>query len=182
MRSFTPSDTQSERMPTKYSGIIDAACRRYGIDPSLVQAIVKVESDFNPYALSRAGAMGLMQLMPKTAKKLNVKNSFNPWENIHGGVKYLRHLMDRYEGNLLLALAAYNAGETAVREWGTVPPYRETQRYVRKVMRIYNGEDTIPVRRYTIYMGYNGDGSLLITDNPSSHQNKRSRRKAAQSM
>ena len=90
--------------------------------------------------------------------------------------------MDRYEGNLLLALAAYNAGETAVREWGTVPPYRETQRYVRKVMRIYNGEDTIPVRRYTIYMGYNGDGSLLITDNPSSHQNKRSRRKAAQSM
>jgi soluble lytic murein transglycosylase-like protein len=135
-----------------------------------VHAIVKVESDFNPYALSRKGAMGLMQLMPQTAVEMNVRNSFSPNENIDGGVKYLRYLIDRYEGNLSLALAAYNSGETAVKRWGTIPPYRETQNYVQKIMKMYNGKDQAFRPHYTIYMGYGEDGTLVLTDDPSKHK------------
>ena len=107
-RQAAPSPTSLAGIPSAYVDIINSACDRHGIDPSLVHAIVKVESDFNPYAMSRKGAMGLMQLMPQTAVDMNIKNSFNPAENIDGGVKYLRYLIDRYEGNLSLALAAYN--------------------------------------------------------------------------
>lgn len=177
-RSFTPSG----KLPNTYDALIQSACSKYGVDPSLVQAIVSVESNFNPYALSRKGAMGLMQLMPRTAAELKVKNSFNPRDNINGGVKYLRYLMDRYEGNLRLTLAAYNAGETAVRQWGTVPPYRETQRYVKKVLRIYNGEGRMFTPQYTIYIGHGNDGSLTITDNPSSHGKNKLRRKRVRTM
>jgi soluble lytic murein transglycosylase len=157
-------------IPASYAEIISSACAKHNVDPSLVHAIVKVESDFNPYALSRKGAMGLMQLMPQTAVDMNVRNSFNPHENIEGGVRYIRYLMDRYEGNLSLALAAYNAGETSVQRWGTIPPFRETQNYVRKVLRFYNGTDlpsgTRYATRYTVYVGYGNDGSLVFTDNP----------------
>jgi soluble lytic murein transglycosylase-like protein len=159
-------------IPAAYLDIINSACDRHGVDPSLVHAIVKVESDFNPYAMSRKGAMGLMQLMPQTAVNMNIKNSFNPTENIDGGVKYLRYLIDRYEGNLSLALAAYNSGETAVKRWGTIPPFKETQNYVKRILKIYNGGNGSLVTRYTIYMGYGDDGALLFTDNPSNHQNK----------
>lgn len=162
----------SMNIPAAYLELINSACDRHGIDPSLVHAIVKVESDFNPYALSRKGAMGLMQLMPQTAVDMNIKNSFNPAENIDGGVKYLRYLIDRYEGNLSLALAAYNSGETAVKRWGTVPPFKETQNYVKRILKIYNGGNGSFVTRYTIYMGYGEDGALLFTDNPSSNRNK----------
>ena len=127
-------------------------------------------SDFNPYALSPKGAMGLMQLMPQTAVELNVKNTFSPEENVYGGVKYLRYLIDRYEGNLSLALAAYNAGETTVKKWGTVPPIRETQKYVKRILSLYNGKGGTLAPRYTIYIGYSEDGALLLTDNPSKHQ------------
>ncbi len=164
-------------MPTAYLDIINLACDRYGVDPVLVHAIVKVESDFNPYALSRKGAMGLMQLMPQTAVEMNVENSFSPHENINGGVRYLRYLMDRYEGNLSLALAAYNAGESSVQRWGTVPPFRETKHYVDKILKIYNGKGKTLAPRYTIYIGYGEDGSLLLTDNPDNHQNKPLKRK-----
>jgi hypothetical protein len=161
--------------PSAYDRIINSACTRHGVDPALVQAIVKVESDFDPYALSRKGAMGLMQLMPQTAAAMNVGNSFNPHDNIDGGVKYLRYLLDRYEGNLPLALAAYNAGETAVKKWGTIPPYRETQNYVKKIMKIYgvNAETFRP--RQTIYVGYSDDGSLMFTDDPMKHKNLKRR-------
>lgn len=112
----------SSNIPSAYVDMISTACDRNGVDPALVHAIVKVESDFNPYALSKKGAMGLMQLMPQTAVIMNVGNSFNPNENIDGGVRYLKYLIDQYEGNLSLALAAYNSGETAVKKWGTIPP------------------------------------------------------------
>lgn len=169
----TSAPLSSSNVPSAYVDIITSACDHYGVDPALVHAIVKVESDFNPYALSRKGAMGLMQLMPQTAVEMNVKNSFNPFENIYGGVKYLRYLIDRYEGNLQLALAAYNSGETAVKRWGTIPPFKETQNYVRRIMKIYNGGGKGYVTRYTIYMGYGDDGALMLTDNPSSHPNKK---------
>lgn len=171
-----PSDRSSSSSTTylsTYSDIINEACDKHGVDPALVHAIVKVESDFNAYAVSRKGAMGLMQLMPQTAVELNVKNSFSPTENIHGGVKYIRYLLDRYEGNIQLALAAYNSGETNVKKWGTIPPFRETQQYVKKILRIYNGNCTSPTPRYTIYVGYGNDGTLLLTDNPSNHTSKK---------
>lgn len=164
---------------SSYSEFINTACYKHGVDPSLVHAIIKVESDFNPYALSRKGAMGLMQLMPQTAVELNVKNSFSPQENIDGGVKYLRYLLDRYEGNIKLALAAYNSGETSVKRWGTIPPFKETQQYVKKILALYNGKTGSLAPRYTIYVGYNEDGSLLLTDNPSNHQNKTLARKTS---
>ncbi len=97
---------------------------------------------------------------------MNVQNSFSPNDNVNGGVKYLRYLIDRYEGNLSLALAAYNSGETAVKKWGTIPPFKETQNYVQRVLRLYNGKNKLYVPRYTIYMGYTEDGALLVTDTP----------------
>lgn len=178
--SHTPRSSSS--VPSAYADIISTACDRHGVDPALVQAIVKVESDFNPTALSSKGAMGLMQLMPQTAMDMNVSNSFNPNENIDGGVKYLRYLMDRYEGNLSLALAAYNSGETAVKKWGTIPPFRETQNYVQKILKLYNNGGPAFTPRYTIYMGYGDDGSLLLTDDPGKHPGKKLKRKTAKNL
>ena len=175
--SVRPADRRDE-VPVAYLKSINAACEKYGVDPSLVRAIVKVESDFNPFAISSKGAMGLMQLMPQTALNLNVKNSFDPHENIHGGVRYLRYLIDRYEGNLKLALAAYNSGETAVRRWGTIPPFKETKDYVQKVLGLYQGTGTTPFApRFTIYVGQAADGTLILTDNPTSHPDKKLHRK-----
>ncbi|MGE5174390.1 MAG: transglycosylase SLT domain-containing protein [Betaproteobacteria bacterium] len=181
--SYTaPAPSQSESasndsMAGLYADIINSACSRHGVDPALVHAIVKVESDFNPLALSRKGAMGLMQLMPQTAAELNVQNTFSPHENIDGGVKYLKYLIDRYEGNLTLALAAYNSGETAVKKWGTVPPFPETQNYVQRILKLYNGTGCSITRQYTIYVGYGEDGALLFTDDPSKHKNKNLKQK-----
>ncbi|NTW59797.1 MAG: lytic transglycosylase domain-containing protein [Nitrospirae bacterium] len=180
-----PTSTGSRRtedIPVSYVNIINSACERYGVDPSLVHAIVKVESDFNPFAISRKGAMGLMQLMPQTASTMNVRNTFSPHENIEGGVKYLRYLLDRYEGNLSLSLAAYNSGETSVKKWGTIPPYKETQDYVKKIMQLYNGTGKTFAPRYTIYVGTNADGTILLTDNPSNHPDKQLHRKMGQSL
>ncbi len=165
-----------------YSEIIHEACGKHGVDPALVHAIVKVESDFNATAVSRKGAMGLMQLMPQTAADMNVKNTFNPTENIAGGVKYIRYLLDRYEGNLELVLAAYNAGETNVKKWGTIPPFSETRQYVKKVLAIYNNGALLIPTSYTVYIGYGSDGTLLLTDNPSNHQSHAFTRKMHKSL
>ncbi len=177
--AVAPSDEMpaSNSAPHAYRDIINSACNRHGVDPALVHAIVKVESDFNPYALSRKGAMGLMQLMPQTAVDMNVTNTFNPRDNIDGGVRYLRYLIDRYEGNLALALAAYNSGETAVKKWGTIPPFPETQNYVQRILGLYNGTGISFTPQYTIYVGYGDDGALLLTDDPSKHKGKNLKRK-----
>jgi len=111
---------------------------RHGISPLLVAAIIEAESEFNPRAVSRKGARGLMQLMPATASSLSVHDSFDPHENIDGGVRHLRRLLDRFHGNVPLAVAAYNAGEQKVIDYGGVPPYRETRRYVSKILRRIN--------------------------------------------
>jgi soluble lytic murein transglycosylase-like protein len=110
------------------------------VDPNLVRALVKVESNFNPNAVSRKGAMGLMQLMPQTARQLNVNNPFNPDENVDAGVRHLKRLLDSYGGNVQLSLAAYNAGSGAVARSAGVPHYAETRNYVRRITTLYGGD------------------------------------------
>jgi soluble lytic murein transglycosylase-like protein len=116
-----------------YDAEIKAAARDYGVDEAIVRAIIHAESSFNPMALSHAGAQGLMQLMPATARRFGVTNSYDAGQNIRGGVQYLAWLLKRFNGNLTLAAAGYNAGEGAVDRHGGVPPYQETQRYVARV-------------------------------------------------
>jgi Transglycosylase SLT domain len=111
--------------------------RQHQLHPALIRAVIKAESNFDPRAVSRSGAIGLMQLMPQTALRLDVRDLYDPEDNIGGGTKYLRHLLDRFRGNLPLALAAYNAGEHVVDRYRTLPPIDETRQYVRKVLRYY---------------------------------------------
>ena len=118
-----------------YDRLIAQVARRHKIEFALVKAVIKAESDFNSEAVSKTGAQGLMQLMPDTAKAQGVTDPFNPESNIEGGVRFLAHLYQRYRGNLDLALAAYNAGETAVAKYNGIPPYPETRRYIHKVRR-----------------------------------------------
>ncbi len=121
----------------KYDSYISAASRKYGVSFHLLKAMIKVESDFNPHAVSRAGAKGLMQIMPLNFNSLKITDPFNPKENIYGGTQYLRKLLEHYDGKLTLALAAYNAGPTTVDQYKTIPPFPETQQYVTKVIRYY---------------------------------------------
>jgi soluble lytic murein transglycosylase-like protein len=122
----------------KYGPLIESASRTHGVDVALVHAVISAESGFNPAAVSRAGARGLMQLMPETAKRYGVQNIQDPMENINGGVRYLRDLLTLFNGNLELAIAAYNAGENAVIRYGNrIPPYAETTQYVPKVIGFY---------------------------------------------
>ncbi len=118
-------------------GMIADMAERHAVDPDLVRAIIKVESNFNPYAISHKGAMGLMQLIPGTAQRFGVSNVFDPEANLDGGVRYLKYLLGLYGGNLHLSLAAYNAGEKAVERHNGIPPYRETQQYVRRIAWLY---------------------------------------------
>ena len=133
----------------KYEPEIWKASQRYSVDYHLVRAVIKAESNFNPNAVSRTGARGLMQLMPQTANLLQVNDSFHPEDNIDGGVRYLRYLLNIYKDNLSLALAAYNAGEKAVFNYRGIPPYQETQTYIQRVLRYYqeySRESDLPVQ------------------------------------
>lgn len=117
--------------------MIDKVAKKHGVDQKLVRALVRQESGFNPNATSHCGAQGLMQLMPATAKGLGVTDAYNPVQNVEGGVKYLKGLLNKYNGNVILALAAYNAGPGAVDKYGNVPPYKETQNYVKSILANY---------------------------------------------
>ena len=122
----------------KYDNIITKAANKFKLDPALIKAVIKAESNFNHRAVSPVGAQGLMQLMPATASSLKVEDSFHPEKNIEGGARYLSYLLTLYKGDLTLALAAYNAGEKAVAKYNyNVPPYRETQNYVKRVFSYY---------------------------------------------
>jgi soluble lytic murein transglycosylase-like protein len=122
---------------SSYDKHILSACKKHGLDHNLVKAVIKAESAFNPAAVSPKGALGLMQLMPDTSKGLGVNDPFDPAENINAGVRYLKSLLNRFRNNLVLALAAYNAGPEAVQQHGGIPPYSETQTYVRRVLDFY---------------------------------------------
>lgn len=121
----------------KYDALIWKAAEKHGVDYALIKAVIKAESNFNPTAVSRVGARGLMQLMPGTAYSYRVNDSFHPEDNIEGGVRYLRYLLTLFKGDLYLALAAYNAGEKAVMRYSGIPPYRETRTYIQRVLHFF---------------------------------------------
>ncbi len=121
---------------SSYDRLISRASNLHNVDYALIKAVIKAESGFDPSAVSRKGAMGLMQLMPGTASNYRIDDSFDPWSNIEGGVRHLKYLLEQYRGNLPLALAAYNAGEASVQKYNnSIPPYEETQTYVKRVMQ-----------------------------------------------
>ena len=121
----------------KYDSLISDASERHGVSFPLLKAIIKAESDFDPHAVSQKGATGLMQIMPENFKPLGIRDPFDPWENINAGARYFKQMYDRFKGKLALSLAAYNAGPTAVDRYKTIPPYEETEEYVRRVLKYY---------------------------------------------
>lgn len=133
-----PTQSTPENQLDAFNSIIEKYASHYELPPSLIRSIIETESGFNPRAVSPKGAQGLMQLMPETAERLGVSNSFDPEQNIHGGVKYFRFLMDIFDGDIELSLAAYNAGENLVKRLGRVPSIKETREYVRSVKRLYD--------------------------------------------
>jgi len=145
--------TRGSGNPSAYDAEIAQVARRYQIDASLIKAVIHAESDFDHRALSSKGAQGLMQLMPETARELNVRNPFNPKENIDGGTRYLRQLLYSFNGKLNLSLAAYNAGPGLLARTGAIPKIPETQNYVAKVMR-----------HYKTYKQRSGNGFLLVRE------------------
>lgn len=122
---------------TRYDHLITGASRQVGISFPLLKALIKTESDFNPLAVSKAGAKGLTQIMPENVKALNIKDPFDPWENIMGGARYLQQLIQRFNGELPLALAAYNAGPNLVERYQRIPPFKETEAFVKKVLKYH---------------------------------------------
>jgi hypothetical protein len=148
--------------------LVTRVSREQGLDPRLVHALVKVESDFDPQAVSRRGALGLMQLMPETARRLDVSDPFDPEENVRAGVRELARLIDRFAGDLPRALAAYNAGEGAVASYRGVPPYRETRGYVSRIMTLYTGHPyhlpAIVYHRPVLLLREPSSGQVVITN------------------
>jgi hypothetical protein len=175
-----PTDPRYQRMPglsgtlagwfrlpetvrARYRDEIRESALRHGLNPALVESVIRVESAFNPTAVSRKGAQGLMQLMPQTASSLGVRDAFDPRQNIEGGVRHLRYLLGRYPGSLPLALAAYNAGEGAVNASRGIPPYVETQQYVRRVLELLAGTaEAAPV----MYRIEDDQGTVTYTNLP----------------
>ncbi len=144
-RTVTP-DISVQRRRAIYHGLVVLNARRYQLSPGLIHAVIRAESAYNPSAVSAAGAQGLMQLMPGTAARYGVSDSFNPVENVRAGAAYLRDLLDLFDQDLKLALAGYNAGEGAVIRYGrTIPPYSETQGYVSKVLEYYRAEQPVSI-------------------------------------
>ncbi len=160
------------RRSTNYNSLIRQAASKYNIEPELIKAVIKTESNGNHRAVSKKGAMGLMQLMPTTANDMRVSNPYNPEQNIEGGTKYLRLLLEKFNGDLTLALAAYNAGPKTVEKYGwNVPPYSETKNYVKKVFSLYKGKRrydfTGQVAKETpVYKVTLEDGTVLFTNSP----------------
>ena len=151
----------------RYGSEVKDASERYGVPERLVHAVIRVESAFNPRAVSVKGAQGLMQLMPETASMLGVRNSFDPQQNIDGGVRHLRGLIDRFGNDLPLALAAYNAGEKAVVNYRGIPPFPETRDYVTRVLHLYEGGTNASAGASSaVYRTVGDDGTIVYTNIP----------------
>jgi len=133
----TTTDVLAEQVPASLRTLVDTISRNYGVDPALVRAVIKTESNFNRWAVSNKGALGLMQLIPETGRRYGVRDFFDPQQNVDGGVRYLRFLLEKFNGNLDLSLAAYNAGVNLVERLGRIPPIPETTNYVRRVRANY---------------------------------------------
>jgi hypothetical protein len=176
-----PRRTAAPVPPRPYADTIRRVADRYGLDQNLVHAVISVESAYDPRAVSPRGAVGLMQLMPATAAELGIHDLTDPHDNIVGGVRHLRRLLDRYDGDLLLSLAAYNAGVSAVDRHGGVPPYRETIDYVRRVRRRYRGDGQASDRHGAepIYKYVDSSGALVFTHYPPASSNRRGAAKTA---
>jgi hypothetical protein len=165
-----PPRSEGDSKSRPYEKMIVSVAARHRIDPNLLRAVIKCESDFNHLAISRAGAQGLMQLMPDTARLVDVDNPFDAGENIEGGAKYLKYLLSSFD-TVRLALAAYNAGEGAVRRAGGIPPYRETRNYVAAVLSQYErysslGADSDPITTADVQSFTNSEGTRLFTNVP----------------
>jgi soluble lytic murein transglycosylase-like protein len=134
--------SKQKNLENKYKPLIIKAAYRYNVEPAIIKAIIMAESGFNPKAVSKVGARGLMQLMPRTARSLGVEDSFKPAHNIDAGVRYFRQLLDKFDGEVELALAAYNAGSFNVRKYGGIPPFKATKFYINKVLTYYEAYRT----------------------------------------
>ncbi len=163
-----PNYTSLARGRAVTAGEIDAAieeaAQRHNVDANLVRAIIKVESNYNPRAISRKGALGLMQLMPGTARQLNVSNAFDPQQNVDAGVRHLKQLLNNFGGDVKLSLAAYNAGEGAVARNNGVPPYAETRNYVKRITELYGNDRWVGASSRPIRTWRGPDGVLHITN------------------
>ncbi len=165
LRSSSGRHSVSVRPTSRYDSLIREASNRYGVGFELIKAVIHAESAFDPFAVSRKGARGLMQLMPESAKDLGVRNAFDPRENVLGGTRYLREMLERYNHDLKLSLAAYNAGPTTVDRIGGVPPYSETRNYIRQVfslMRLYGRTGSSGGRIYQVVK----NGRVVLTNRP----------------
>jgi hypothetical protein len=163
---FTPDPPKAVAAVVKapYRELVEAAAARYNVDADLITSVIAVESNFEPKAISRKNARGLMQLLPGTAAKLGVQNIFDPQENIDAGTRYLRDLLHRYGNDLVLALAAYNAGPERVQKYGRLPPYAETISYVRRVKRSYEKRKADAPAKATLPAGDSSASSAVLTN------------------
>jgi soluble lytic murein transglycosylase-like protein len=134
--------SKQKNAENRYQPLILEAAYRYNVEPAIIKAIIMAESGFNPRAVSKVGASGLMQLMPRTARSLGVEDSFKPAHNIDAGVRYFKHLLDKFDGEVKLALAAYNAGSLNVRKYGGIPPFKATEFYINKILTYYEAYRT----------------------------------------
>lgn len=162
-----PRTRRRGQPPAGIGRLIDRIARKHGMDPGLVRAVARVESNYNPTAISPKGALGVMQLLPETAKRFGVADAYDPAQNIEGGVRYLKFLRKSFPGNLSLMLAAYNAGENAVRRHGGIPPYRETRNYVHKIRQLYARDlpDTAPGGLKPEIVSYRDSAGRLVYSN-----------------
>jgi soluble lytic murein transglycosylase len=155
----------------KIYSFIEKEAAEQGMEPALIKAVIRAESDFNTFAVSSAGALGLMQLMPETAADLRLSDPFDPEENIRGGIRYLRYLLGTFNNDLVLSLAAYHAGVGNVLKHGRIPPIEETQVYVERVLRFYKAYLGKKGRGLAIYKGKQPTGEIVYTNRPDQYSN-----------